>query len=111
HVTPFTQLFSGDTLFLLGTREQIQSSVNLLNREDLKTATASTLHRSILRSLIITPTSPLVGRSIGEIDWSRHLGVQILALRSGGREFINPPANRALAPDDQLLIAGTEDSI
>ncbi len=110
-ITPQTQLFSGDTLFLLGTQNQIERAVTLLDREDDKSGTAATLHRAVLNSLVIAPSSSLVGRCLSEIDWSPRLGVQILAVRSGGHDRVSPPAATTLSAGDTLLIAGTESAI
>lgn len=110
-LSPQTQVFSGDTLFLLGNREQIQAAVSLLQRADSSTATGRQLHRSILESLRILQASPLIGRELGQLEWSRRFGIQVLAIRRNAIEVLNPGPHWALSADDELLLAGSEPSL
>jgi len=56
----------------------------------------------------ITATSPLVGRSLGDVALREATGALLLAIRSAGGRFIaNPTHNSRLEPQTILIVLGT----
>lgn len=60
-----------------------------------------------IESIVLTETSPGVGRSLESLDVRRATGATILAVVRNGNAVPNPPSDFVLAPEDQLLALGT----
>lgn len=64
-----------------------------------------------LEQVRVSATSPLVGRSLGELDLRRRCGVGVVAARRGEALMPNPEAAFRLAEGDVLVVLGTRDQI
>jgi di/tricarboxylate transporter len=80
--------------------------------EDVKTdvAKGDTAGRndSGLAELIVPPRSPVVGRSLRELNFRNRYGVPVLGLQRHGAAFHAPLREAVLAPGDILLVSGTD---
>jgi K+:H+ antiporter len=59
----------------------------------------------------VRPTSPLVGRSLGEIELRSKHGVTLLAIKRGGEVMANPDGEAQIFADDILIILGSPGSL
>jgi voltage-gated potassium channel len=64
-----------------------------------------------LEQVRVSTTSPLAGRSLGELDLRRRCGVGVVAVRRGETLVPNPEAAYRLADGDVLVVLGTRDQI
>ncbi|HET9298374.1 MAG TPA: SLC13 family permease, partial [Candidatus Polarisedimenticolaceae bacterium] len=64
-----------------------------------------------LYEIVVPPDSPLAGRTLGEIDPGRRLGVTILAIERDGKRLISPGAEQVVLARDLLLVEGTTATI
>jgi di/tricarboxylate transporter len=60
-----------------------------------------------LAELIVTPRSPLVGRTIREVHFRGRYGVPVLAIQRHGETLHDQAADVRLEPGDLLLVEGT----
>jgi len=64
-----------------------------------------------LEQVRVSTTSPLIGRSLGELDLRHRCGVGVVAVRRGETLAPNPEAAFRLADGDVLVVLGTRDQI
>jgi monovalent cation:H+ antiporter-2, CPA2 family len=64
-----------------------------------------------LASIRVEPHSPVVGRSLAEIDLRSLTGATVLAIHRGDERLGVPSARDALRAGDVLALAGTEDAL
>lgn len=105
-----TRLFPGDTIGVIGTDDQISAVLPLIEAED---PAASQPHSSPadlrLTSILLRPTSPLIGLTLASADVRRNYNTHVVALQRDG-EFIDRPATLTLRPDDRLWIVAPDTS-
>lgn len=106
-----TQLFSGDTLFLIGEPTQIQAAIDLLTGETGAVTSTSELHRLSFGSFVVSSSCQFINQAIIELEWPRKHGLQVIAARRNHMEYINPDPEWIIRPKDELLVAGVNDSI
>lgn len=100
-----TRLFPGDTLGVIGTDSQIKrlndefDRASSQNKESLK-------HPDIeLKSILLTPNSPIIDRPLYETDLRNDYFCMVLLVQRGDTEF-NPTPNTVLEAGDLLWIVG-----
>jgi len=59
----------------------------------------------------IRPPASFIGKSLGELDMNRRLGLTPIALRRGEQVFVNPSRDERLADGDELIIIGRDDKL
>lgn len=64
-----------------------------------------------ISTLRINEKSPIVQKSLGEIELRRRYGVTLLAIRRGSQILSNPDADTQLCADDVLIVLGPSDKI
>jgi CPA2 family monovalent cation:H+ antiporter-2 len=70
------------------------------------------LSRNIhLEEIEVSPVSPRIGKTLGELDFRRRLGLNIVSIIRGNRKINIPSAGERLYPYDKLIIAGSDDNI
>ncbi|MDR7400657.1 MAG: SLC13 family permease [Armatimonadota bacterium] len=62
-----------------------------------------------LHALRISPASPLVGRTLGDSDLGRRMGLTVLAIVRGSRRIAAPSRDERLEAGDILVVAGRLD--
>ena len=100
-----TRLFPGDTLGVIGTDSQIKrlndefDRASSQNKESLK-------HPDIeLKSILLTPNSPIINRPLYETDLRNDYFCMVLLVQRGDMEF-NPTPDTVLEAGDLLWIVG-----
>ncbi len=101
-----TRIFPGDTLGVIGTDSQIKH----LNDEIDRTChmkKESLRHPDIeLKSILLTPNSPIIGRPLLETDLRNDYFCMVISVQRGESEFINPRPDTVLQSGDLLWIVG-----
>ncbi len=109
---PQSDLFPGDVVFVVGRAEEVRRATELLEEENGAEGSASGgLRRAILAPARVPGGSPLMGRTLATLNWSRLHGVQVVSARRGDEESANPGPGWRLAAGDELLLVGAEDAI
>ena len=60
-----------------------------------------------IEDIIISEDSPLVGKSIAELNLNRRYGVVVLAVIRGKETLVSPPAEYVFQPGDQIVVMAT----
>ncbi len=77
---------------------------------DVVTHDADTAYR--LADLVLTPTSPFIGRTLRDAHIRDRSGALVLAVRlPDGRFLTNPDPDRVLTAGDVLILIGTDDQL
>jgi CPA2 family monovalent cation:H+ antiporter-2 len=106
-----TALFPGDTLLLLGKRDQAQKVRRYLESADVDENKADILDEIRLESIEVAPGSRLVEQSLGELEIPRYTGVQIAGVARGDHRILLPGPFQTLQACDWLLVVGTDAQI
>ncbi|MDR1259312.1 MAG: cation:proton antiporter [Tannerellaceae bacterium] len=70
------------------------------------------LSRNIhIEEIDVSPLSPRLGKTLGELDFRRRLGLSVVSIIRGNRKINIPSAGERLYPYDKLIIAGSDDNI
>jgi len=67
--------------------------------------------RRFLTELVVTPESPGIGRTLGDLGWGERYGVSVLGIQRDEQEIPAPGARRYLRPGDVLYAQGAADRL
>lgn len=101
---PQESLFPGDDVVILGSREQIDASRDLLTRP----VALGLSGRVIPGQLYVHETSPMAGRTLAESGLGGRFGVQIVAIQRGSSVIANPGPAEPIQIGDVLVVLGGE---
>ncbi len=76
----------------------------LPSRETLATLLSNDLSREYLTTVVVGPTSPLVGKTVTESALGKLKGVRIIEVRRIGQRLQTPLNKLQLAPNDRILL-------
>ncbi len=111
-IGPATHIFPGDELLMLGSAPQIEQARKLLSRSDTVPGGFDSKHDSqILKTLKVPPGSSVAGKRLGELNWSRDFGVQVVAMKRGQENLTGIDADTLIKPDDFLLLLGSDSQL
>ena len=106
---PSQALYSGDRLLLLGTLEQIAALRTGLSSIDAgKDLTAFDQARL---DTVMVSDGPHIGRTLGELQISRRIGVLVTAINRRGAMIVNPEGSECISEGDELLVLGAPEQI
>lgn len=99
-----TRVFPGDTIGVIGTDEQISAILPLVEAEGESTSSDTPRPTDLrIRTIELTPTSPLIGKTLATADVRRNYNTHVVALRRDDT-FIDHPATLPLQSGDSLWI-------
>ncbi|MDX2111807.1 MAG: cation:proton antiporter [Verrucomicrobiota bacterium] len=106
---PQSHLFPGDTLLLLGEPGQLKVARNLLQEETAPNhhEPVERLHSTVLESVTIPVDSPVIGKTLAELNWPRLKAVQVAGIRRGSMRQAIPGGEFKLFAGDEVLLIGT----
>jgi CPA2 family monovalent cation:H+ antiporter-2 len=110
-IGPATHLFPGDELLLLGSAPQIEQAQNMLSRTDAAAGIDARVDNQIMKSLKVPAGSPVSGKRLGELNWSRDFGVQVVAMKRGPETLTGIDADTSIRPADLLLLLGSDNQL
>ena len=102
------RIFPGDRLLAVGTTAQIDAFLANI-REETRTHEAENEEFAIER-ILLTPESPLAGKTLREADLRRS-GCMVISYLRDGVLVTNPKADDPLLPGDSVWLAGEKSSV
>ena len=106
---PAQALYSGDRLLLLGTLEQISAVRTGLSSIDAGKDVAA-FDQARLDTVMI-PGGQHIGKTLGELQISRRIGVLVTAINRSGAMIVNPEGGECIREGDELLVLGAPEQI
>jgi CPA2 family monovalent cation:H+ antiporter-2 len=92
-----------------------------LHHKQLTEEKSAPIHPSIANALLskdvhleeidVSPISPKVGKTLGELDFRKRLGLNIVTIIRGNKKINIPDGNEYIYPYDKLIIAGSDENI
>ncbi len=64
-----------------------------------------------IEPVTVSADSSYIGRSLSELQFTRHTGVNILKIRRGTHDILTPSGSEMIYPGDRLLAVGTQEQI
>ncbi|MDR1161209.1 MAG: cation:proton antiporter [Tannerellaceae bacterium] len=92
-----------------------------LHHKQLTEEKSAPIHPSIANALLskdvhleeidVSPASPKVGKTLGELHFRKRLGLNIVTIIRGNKKINIPDGNEAIYPYDKLIVAGSDENI
>jgi CPA2 family monovalent cation:H+ antiporter-2 len=108
---PETLLFPGDTLLVLGSRDQLRELRRFFDKAELRAKKVDLLEEVRMESVLVPDPSQANGQTLAKLDATRHFGVIIAGIGRGGNKYISPKASQTIESGDWLLVIGTREKI
>jgi K+/H+ antiporter YhaU regulatory subunit KhtT len=89
---------------LLRRRDKINAEIEKLMNEllDYTFKMAGSLQR--IEEIKVLPSSPLVGKTLAEVEFRRKMGATVLSIYRDGEEILSPQANTVIQATDILIV-------
>lgn len=102
------RIFPGDILGIIGTDDQIKRLNDDLERDEaaLMRDTPASNPEVVLRSLRLSPSSPIIDRPLGETHIRRDYYAMIIKIMRGDEEYIQPDSSTVLRAGDLVWFVG-----
>lgn len=112
--TPKTILDAGDVLIVEGNRDgllniQEETGLKLKPRSDIAYQEVQSEKISLFE-VILLPRSPLIGRTLKQLNFRNRYGLQVLGINRSGRTIRRKLSALRLSVGDQLLLHGSRTS-
>ena len=109
--TASTILGTGDVLIVEGDRDGLlnipeKTGLELKPRSDIAFQEVQSEEISLFE-VILLPRSPLIGRTLKQLDFRRNYGLQVLGINRSGRTIRRKLSEVRLSVGDQLLLHGS----
>lgn len=100
---PQTHLYPGDDLLILGDNKEVAAAIEILNHESAE-ADENHLDSVVMESVLIRSGSPIVGKTLAQLNWPRLYSAQVASIRRNGNVEHSPKANWVFQAGDELLV-------
>lgn len=101
------RIFPGDTLSIIGTEEDIQAVLPLIESEpEIGSKPAIDAHDLKLTSILLSETSPLVGKTVSESELSTKYSSLLVSIEREG-QHIPPECSTRFQADDTLWLVAS----
>lgn len=104
-------VFPADRLQVIGSDEQLASIASALNQEVFGDDSDMEKRETLLRQMVITSGSPLIGKTLGESGIRDVYGCLVVGIEEGKENLSQPDPGRKFVQGDIVWIVGEEDSI
>lgn len=101
-----TRIFPGDTVGVIGTDEEIAAVLPVIEAEPEPGTSSESPQDYRLTSVVLSPTSPLIGKTLATADVRRNYHIHVVALQRGD-EYVGQAAHIPLEASDRLWVVGT----
>lgn len=91
---------------LLKERERLNAEIDKLTNQLLDYTFKMAGRLQKLEEITVEPHSPVVGKSLAEIDFRARTGATVLAVYRNGEEMVSPHARTIIQEGDVLLVVG-----
>lgn len=105
-----TRLFPGDVLGVIGTDEEIQRLIPVIEAPVDYSDTGQSLHDFRLTAIQLSDTSPLIGKTISQSGLSTEYKVLLVSIMRN-ESYITPEPSVVFHPHDKLWLVGSSDSV
>jgi CPA2 family monovalent cation:H+ antiporter-2 len=101
---PDQQIYPNDRVLMLGTAEAIKAARSFLQNKSMHASHVSDFHEIGLEQLPLTEGSPLLKKTLMELNLSRDFSLTIVGIRRNNQVRLNLEAGDTLMIDDELLV-------
>jgi CPA2 family monovalent cation:H+ antiporter-2 len=108
---PETLLFPGDTLLVLGSRDQLRELRRFFETAELRSEKVDLLEEVRMESVCVPDPTQASGQTLEKLDITRQFGVIIAGIGRGDNKHISPKASQTIESGDWLLVIGTREKI
>lgn len=105
------RIFPGDTLGVVGTDEQIQKLLTIIEQADKDAPQAEAEVKMDFTSIVLTAGSPVVGKPVGELDLRGRYSAMLVSIERKDGVFEKPTAESVLQPGDNIWVVGDKQLI
>jgi CPA2 family monovalent cation:H+ antiporter-2 len=105
------RLYPYDKLIIAGSDENIQHFTREIETRKSLAETEDAQVHVTLSQYVVEPGSPMIGRSIQELDIQNKMECMIISIERGDDNFTRFPTSFTLAAGDTLLLAGEADKL
>lgn len=105
-----TRIFPGDVLGIVGTEDQIQTLLPIVERGDAEEKPIKSDSAPRLLNVELTPASPLIGKSVFTSDFGKNYASLLLAVQRG-EEYIPANATTVFESGDILWMYGLDEAV
>lgn len=107
---PQTHLYPGDELLLMGDSNEVANALEILNQESVESS-GQHLDSVVMESISVEGKSPVIGKTLSQLNWPRLYSAQVAAIRRNGAIENSPKANWIIQAGDELLIICSDASL
>lgn len=104
------RVFPGDVLGIIGTDEQIQRLLPIVEAQSADESDSSAPADHALTSVTLTPSSPLLGKTLASADVGHNYSSLVIAIERDG-DFVDDMSKIVFAPGDTLHLVGRQADI
>lgn len=104
--TGSVRIFPGDTLGVVGTDEQIQRLLSIIEQSDCNTPPAEQEIDLDFTSIVLTENSPIVNQRVGDLDLRGKYSAMIVSIERENGSFEKPTADSVLQKGDNIWLVG-----
>lgn len=105
---PNLRLFPGDHLVLIGASEDLLRAREYLEQQEFE---GQPDYEFIIDEIELAEDSPLVGRSLAEMDFRNQVGATVVGIEREEGEFARPDPHEPLRVGDRLYVAGRRSAV
>ncbi|MGI5820000.1 MAG: cation:proton antiporter [Armatimonadota bacterium] len=105
---PNLRLFPGDHLVLIGASEDLLRAREYLEQQEFE---GQPDYEFIIDEIELAEDSPLVGRSLAEMDFRNQVGATVVVIEREEGEFARPDPHEPLRAGDRLYVAGRRSAV
>lgn len=91
---------------LLKERDKLNAEIDNLTKQLLDYTFKMAGRLQKIEEITVMPNSPVVGKSLAEIDFRARTGATVLAIYRDGEEIVSPQARTIIQEGDVLIIVG-----
>ncbi|NLF32128.1 MAG: sodium:proton exchanger [Planctomycetes bacterium] len=108
--SPDFQMYPGDRIVLLCSRQQAAQAVEHLRQRELG-GPQDQAEAFRADEIPVAASSDWAGRSLAELDVRNRYGVTVIGIRREGRPLTSPRASDAVHPRDSLIVVGSPEGV
>jgi Kef-type K+ transport system membrane component KefB/Trk K+ transport system NAD-binding subunit len=97
------QIFPGDRLVILGSRDSLHQAHRFLDESETWQEAGASFK---IAELLIGKESGWSGQTLAELDLRRNYGISVIGIKRGERKIVSPDPNETLQQDDSLVVIG-----
>jgi len=103
-----SRIFPGDTLGIIGTDDQIQSLLAIIEKDDKPSTTSDDIRIDDMEftSIVLSDKSPIAGQTVAHADIRRNYSALLVSVEHPDGSYETPTADTVLHAGENLWIFG-----